>query len=412
MSHLYVNGPLNVIRFEGPLGKNKKVFYFFIMAMSDSVVYETMCDSYESIDLVNYIYDSTQKIKSRKLHSFIYTNINKQIINEKEKINPYSERRSYENEIIDLIKRNTEAKKKDEPIKYYVSESIEYINYIYYDVYKLIGRDILNMIIDTIISSFQEYNYTADTCWIFDKIICNLLIIKKITYEVAKLFEIENKTKKTTPKLSNDEYQKYIDETTNNLIKNNVEPIQQSIKKYPIKNIQDTHKKEMIELINIINQMIDESIKDLDYAQSIGYIQKNVRDPNSGSNIYGVNYSEINLIVEKNKNNIYEISDIYKKITVTVSEAYCLNTILDDKFIDNCIVCAKYISIENIIEILLKTYNFEITHVAYSSEKDITKLNKTIKNGEKNKDYNALSLFCPQIYKQCVDLVQFPENFS
>ena len=63
----------------------------------------------------------------------------------------------------------------------------------------------------------------------------------------------------------------------------------------------------------------------------------------------------------------------------------------------------------NYIYFLIKNYDFKITHYVYSQEKDLDKLNKFIK---KNSYKEISNLFFPEKLIQCIDINNFPENFS
>lgn len=105
---------------------------------------------------------------------------------------------------------------------------------------------------------------------------------------------------------------------------------------------------------------------------------------------------------------IYEVSeDEFAKLT----DIYFLRRFLDKDYITNAIVYTGGLHSMNYVEILIKYFDFKITHVAYSSIKDMDALTKEIKTKVKNR-VDLDNLLKPPEFYQCSDITHFPKNFE
>ena len=113
------------------------------------------------------------------------------------------------------------------------------------------------------------------------------------------------------------------------------------------------------------------------------------------------------------------ISDkIYNDILLlgtSLKDLYFIRRFIDKKYINNSILITPFASMINIIYILIKYFNYKITHIdnlnkSININKYMLKLSFKFENIN-----NLLDIFCKKrndfIY-QCTNLIDFPVNFS
>nr|URM62503.1 hypothetical protein [Mimivirus sp.] len=92
-------------------------------------------------------------------------------------------------------------------------------------------------------------------------------------------------------------------------------------------------------------------------------------------------------------------------------DIYFLRRFLDKKYITNAIVYTGMFHSTTYIQILIKNFDFKITHVSYSSINNMKELNNRIKTtnlGEKEIN----EIFLQKMYTQCSDMTNFPDMFQ
>jgi hypothetical protein len=91
-----------------------------------------------------------------------------------------------------------------------------------------------------------------------------------------------------------------------------------------------------------------------------------------------------------------------------VTDFYFLRRFLDKKYITNGIAYNGAIHSIHFAYILVKYFDFEITHVFASEETNMKKLNNIIKNSQYNKKLEFI--FYPTSINQCINMKNFPKN--
>jgi hypothetical protein len=91
-----------------------------------------------------------------------------------------------------------------------------------------------------------------------------------------------------------------------------------------------------------------------------------------------------------------------------------LRRFLDKNYITNGIVYAGAAHIATFVSILVKEFNFKITHVAKSKFDNIEQLEKEIINSGGNFENVSRIMELLDVFnsKQCSDISTFPKNFS
>ena len=131
---------------------------------------------------------------------------------------------------------------------------------------------------------------------------------------------------------------------------------------------------------------------------------------------------EKKIYLKKNNGNYYKnISILREKIDILDNnienfyamfmDLYTIRRIIDKNYNTNSILYAGLAHCINIINILVKNFDFNITHT-YFKEVSVNELNKRFKNEEYNYDnMNLQNLLLPEYLTQCTNMKNFPDMF-
>ena len=132
---------------------------------------------------------------------------------------------------------------------------------------------------------------------------------------------------------------------------------------------------------------------------------------NEIANVNNIN-NDINIKID---NELSNNALIFLDLNVILTDLYFLRRFLDKKYIKNGILYTGAAHLCNISYILVKYFNYNITHFNYISDENIN-INDYIKNLS-NTDYinDLVNIFKKEIddkIYQCTDLFNFPDNFT
>jgi uncharacterized protein DUF5847 len=176
-----------------------------------------------------------------------------------------------------------------------------------------------------------------------------------------------------------------------------------------IKTTLDSHIKDLSQKFVTLVEQIEISIKKfIEYGDSVHQnIGKLNKDPVvNDSYIYGLPRRIMRDLV---KNIATNIDDMDYKIMVCFSklmDIYFLRRFLDKDYITNAIVYTGAAHSVNYINILVKTFDFKVTHASYSKISSMDELNAKIKSSDITEE-----LFYPTEFNQCSDVTNFPKDF-
>ena len=335
----YINGPINFAHLRGSIDGIDKNIYFFMDSHYD-LDNQTRCESFNSIDISQYLYQKI--IEAKKPLDFFMeirsTNIDTIITNKRD---------IYIKEVISLFKSEYIVEKEEDNkiIRYSKSNPIVKLHYLdvrdhlkLFDVLNIIEDDIKNNI-ELFINNFNNIE-KKDTYR--QNILNNIELIKK------KIIKIKNKIIKNESNTydKNTKSQKYY--------------LNKIINKY-----EDQHLKTNI--IDFINNYYDAVIYSLykEFGKLDGYMRKN--DNIDEKMLYAL----IDSIRDK-------ITDLYSLFT----DAFLLRRILDKKYVKKAIVYSGRQHSLNCIFFLVKYYNFKIIKIYDSTEKDVNKLTEQISKAD------------------------------
>ena len=357
-----INGPNNVAR----LTDGKKILYIFGDVHFDER-YQNECelnDDYDSIDIDKLLFKFMKNEKNREFDLFIECD-NKNFIPEKNNIS----RQKYIYQINKLVKSNIDIKNN----KIIINKKYSNFRFHYFDIRSNLYLD------DKLWNYIHKYNsyyypYSILTCKIIIEDSNNIINLLNKYYDYL-INDYKN----------NKELDKLLNIYENNNIKKIINKL---FNNYVLKNIKftiDNYKK----LINFITKSIDDlQNKFIDELKKIKIL------------------SYIELELEKN-------IDYLVSINVILTDLYFLRIFLDKKYIKNTIVYCGSDHMFDYIYFLTKYFNFKMTNIYYKDKSykldkiDTTNISyfkeykKYLINYNKNLEFN-----------QCVDLIDFPINFS
>lgn len=327
----YINGPTNFAHLSGSInGINKNIFLFSDTHLD--INDQTRCDSFDSIDISQYLYKLIKNSKEQ-LDFFLeirQSEISKSLSNKRD---------IYINDVIEMFK--SEFSLKGDKVKY--SKSNPHVRLHYLDI-----RDHLDMFY---ILHIIQYDMNE----IFNLIIKNIgnikeninkitKLIKTIKYYLNKLYENKN----DVTFLPQDIYMKeekqkyYFDKVINKYVNNNL--------KNNITLFLNEH------FLYIYNEL----------SLSLKYVNDHLK-------YYELKYKD-ETFINKFKENLQTMYDSSVDIYSLFVDVYLLRRILDKDYITNCIIYSGSQHSANYIYFLIKYCDFKLINIQKSIEPDKIKL--------------------------------------
>ena len=391
---MLINGPVNVVRLAGEINGIKKLLYVFFdhhINLSE----QTECESYDSKDIVTYLY-KTFKSTNKPLDFFFEvksTNIGKQNIPPFKNIYIRNIAKFYnKSKFNDSTKKNIKSNVRFHylDIRDYLEKNIYYYNDLLYTHARNIlkNKDILS----------NDYNNIIEACTqlIFELEIYKNFFENDINKKLSRLNTKDTKDK--TPKY---DILYFLNKIT---------------KKYKTKDIINKVKKNYF---SDILEKINNSIKYLNEIKSLTLEKEN----------YVYRYYDEKIKFTKNKDNtilhdlyfnkpemnqfIYKLDDLADivhtdivYIFLKITDLFFLRRFLDKDYVTNAISYTGAAHSINYINFLVSNFDFKITHYSYSEETNLEKLNMIAKNDIYKLDF----ILHPQKLIQCSDLSSFPTD--
>ena len=336
----YINGPTNFAHLQGSIDSIDKNIYFFMDSHYD-LDNQTRCESFNSIDISQYLYKIIKETK-QPLDFFMEicsTNIDTVITNKKD---------IYIKDVISLFKTEFIIKKEDN-IDVMCSKNNKNVRLHYLDIRDHLELfDVLNIIdddmkinVELLINNFN--NNEKDTY--MQNILNNIESIKKKIKIIKhnKKIVLQNKLNNYNKTTESQKY--YLNKVINKYEDNDLK-----------KNINE-----------FINNYYDTVIYSLykEFGKLEGYMEKN-------------NTIDEKMLYALIESIIGKITDLYSLFT----DAFLLRRILDKKYVKKAIVYSGRQHSLNCIFFLVKYYDFKIIKIYDSSEKDVNKLTEQIYNAD------------------------------
>jgi len=401
---IYLSGPVNIVRLEGKVDNIKKVIYLFF----DYHIFSTECKSVDSIDVHKYFikfFESLSKDKSEKIFDFFVETFSHDIEKEQNSDkfrakNNYLQnvRKIFSNLIKITTKNKIHSPDKYKNVRLHFTDIRDLI-------YKNNAMDPSNHTVDAIYD--HSYNMKCSNFSVenYKKTLINLENTQKNSFDIINSFENSNSKFKLdksivgvvedrTKKFKGSDYDKII----NNLF-------------YKMR-----HEYKNNEISAIMNNVLSCYFLSGMYSL-IQKIKKATEIMNNNKKMFEhtKNFSHKKLddtfLSEYLDNLSNKLSDIGQKDLTTYSiliDCYMIRRMLDKKYITNCLYYAGAAHTSNIIYILIKYFNFKMTHCSYNKY-DVNEFNDKIKHMTID---DILENLVPDEFYQCSNLKNFPVNFE
>jgi len=397
---VFISGPINIVRLEGDVLSNqetiKKTLYLFF----DIHVGTTECIDIKSINIEKYLYKIIDK--QNKTHPQISYDLFLETFSSR--ISDYDSGLKGEVYLEHMRKFFSYLDKDDK------HKSIKNLRLHYFDV-----RDVFTMekftpngslfsklryLIRTIAFEHNTHPGSFKAC---DEILA--IHIKKIT-QMHFLFSNEIKYIKSDKRVDSDDINDNLDELTYDIFMNNI--IYKLKYKYNNKNIEDKLNKIInIYLTNLSTELL-ENLKKL--RKMLTEVQDTSKEHHDDLYKSGSLYEEIKL--NKKLYNFHEFSlivfDKLRKLLVNLTDVFFIRRYLDKNYINHGLHYAGAYHSTNVINILVKYFDFKITNVTYAS----IPIDEMEAKFKKSTDvYDLRKFVIPSRLYQCSNLKGFPANF-
>ena len=412
----YVSGPVNTVRLEGSINGVKKIIYLFMDFHAD-LHHQTECEDIRSLDIDKYLvqtFDKAyEKYPNKMFDLFVennpmYTLRSGRIVMNKKGTYLFDQTRK-------LVKQGINMKED----KMYLSESIKNVRFHFADIREYTVRN------DNIeMSIMRTCNVIKQSGYVLRSDIIGLSEMTKILtsyvgYIYTSIYDKDTNSSKSPVmfvdnekklmEYTNDDYKKISDKIVYKLKKKYTHDIVKSNINYIIGNEIHTDFKFFFDKTTSYNKFLNEYIKVFqDYnANNINNILVKNK---SGYYYYGFGPDHNNII-----NQISSLYDIFFNynvcgIGVNLMDAYVMRRVLDKDYVNNAIIYTGAAHSINYIRILIKYFDFKLTHYSYLKDNNINKVQDIVK---KSKHVNELNeYFFPLVLLQCSNLESFPPLFS
>jgi hypothetical protein len=408
----FINGPVNVMRLEGKVGKIKKVLYVYFDIHND-INKQSKCENIRAENITSHFvknFDEIHKLNDKYVDFFLETYPMLSVFKESTR-DEFKYTDIYLRNLRELFKQsftyNIEKK------KIYTSAEFPHTRLHYIDIRDLFIYDIMFLSLPNMIAYFNKY------CWNG-----HYIIKQDISYFINELNKINEKIMSVQQLFSDG------NETTSNKEK----------KQDKTQDKKKTKKREKMEisLSKIINK-IKNTYKNNDIKSKINeYSYKTLHESfNSYNNTYTTIIKYLNEIdtyintIEKNNitriNTETEMINNFEKIYLPqlsilfreyerylwdigcyMIDIYFLRRYLDKDYITNGIIYTGAHHSMNYVYFLIKYMDFKLTHYSHLGC-SLTEIHKLIKNS--NSFDEVYTQLLPQ-YFQCSNIASFPKYFD
>lgn len=407
MTHLskQISGPINVARLEGKINGIDKVLYVF-MDWHLGVDIQTECDDLFSPDIQKYFVYSFEGLnKKDKKYDFFFEITPTRVVGEVENY-----KGKYIREVVKVFRRSFNYDPTSN--KVLTSKIFKNVRFHYTDIRDYASFDNIydsfSNILDYALSMLRNTYTTPNSVAYIINFLTTVSEKVKTLYNI--ILDIENK-------------KVVIEKQKMSVIKKETNDNEKATLTYILNKTMTKYENENIK--KIIRSFIDEEIKTklMDITNYSDHIKKSFekyRDsliyPNQLNkdqyNGYWYGFSTItsrNMLVDI-VNKIEILFDKYSNCYARLMDIYFLRRFLDKDYITNGITYSGASHSICFIYVLVKFFDFKITHISYSSEKNLDDLAKKIHNIDFGDEIDGL--FYPPTLNQCSDMSKFPDNFA
>lgn len=391
-----INGPINIVRMEGYVNGIKKIIYIFF-DVHIPITKQTRCPNFSSLDIYQYL--AINLSKSKNIIDFMFEeNLSYTTLPDNMKSEMYIQEVSHFFNA--KFNENIIKKKNDEKVN---------VRFHYIDVRDKMGHDVSYYINDiyNFICGMRDDRYLFNNSYIemiemsVNESITNLnmwhdLLFGDMSSGIKQYHKIVSQKKNDILKIIVKIKSKY----KNSQVLSNMKDLF---------NLIDRQFGHMIDKLNEFMSIIDMNMDMIDVIQNDKLNYSKSQD----GYIFGISNEEYRDFMSDIITKIEYISDTNTKLFANIMDIFFLRRFLDKDYIDHAIVYTGCAHSVNYIQHLMTKYDFKITHVSYSFEKDINKLNNHLKkyNDTSNRLEYEKNLYIPYLL-QCSSMAHFPEGFE
>ena len=410
--HIYVNGPMNVVRLENKK-LNKVIYIFFDTHLSASSQFR--CESIRSTNISEFLVDTfdKSKLKSNKIYDFMIEREPSKAL----KID-YNKKGKYLDEIIYLFHKSYKMNKGIAV----PSEEISNVRFHWTDIRDYILNITYNYVFDYVPEAIRNLENKFNILHVNQFSNIMHMIDGHITFLYEILYE--------TPNLNNISVTKPIFTNTGSVLADFlIKEYQQITENFAYKIIKSyTHKHIQEKIVHIINhELMDIFIKFFELMKTTEVEIDNIRNRllvigdndmtyalkprKDGTKFYGMETSELDEYLGFfNSVNRKIFKYVIKGISTYIMDLYLLRRFLDKDYVTNTITYTGAGHSVDYIRLLVKYFDFDITNCSYVKDGDITEATNVIKKSDKLEE--LFELFLEPVAVQCVDMKGFPELFE
>lgn len=405
-----VSGPVNIMRLEGTINGIKKVIYLF-MDYHMNVNSQTQCENVFSDDVQKYFIKNFYKLnRGSKMYDF-FVEINPSELAEvthKKGVLHKDYKEKYIEEIVKFFRKIFRYDSKKNKVS--VNKYFKNIRLHYLDIRDYYKHNIQSKVYE--MSNIAHSFMRTDDIDIngLEQIIRSMQVLRDhLEFIIRILSKTHHKSKISKSKIIKDNSRGAID----------VQALEYLASKMKTSYSNDYVKKIMNMLIDTTIENFEQTIKDIDdattefseYANNIyGASNKLVKDENTSYLYsYGLSANTIRQMIVNITNKVeILIDEKFIEFFARFTDIYFLRRFLDKKYITNAITYTGALHSNTYVYVLVKFFNFKITHASYSKITDMTKLTAEVK---KRSLMEIQELILPDVFHQCSDMKQFPADF-
>ena len=407
-----VSGPVNVIRLEGTVHGIKKVIYLF-MDYHMNVDNQTQCENVFSEDVQKYFTNSFYALnEGTKIYDFFVEIYPSELADTRYQrgIVKRDHKDKYIEEVVKLFRKIFRYDTKTNKVS--INRLFKNIRLHYLDVrdyYKHTVHDRVSKMVG-IARSFMK-NDDIDINGL-DQIIRLMETMRNhLEFIVDILAGTPNKSQKKSSqvKLIKENPSNALDVQALEYITNK---IRHRYKYADVKKVMNSLIENTVDNFETVIDELDETIDLFNtYADEIEKTSnKLIKDANTSYMFnYGLSAYTIRQMITDIVNKVESlVEEKFIEFFARFTDIYFLRRFLDKDYITNAIVYSGALHSSTYISILVKSFNFKITHASYTKISDMNKLTAEVK---KRSLMEMQDLVLPVKFQQCSDMTHFPEEF-
>jgi len=400
-----ISGPVNVVRLKGNIHNINKVIYLF-MDYHINVTSQTQCENIFSEDIQKYFTNSFYHLsEENKMYDFFVEIYPSELASTKyqKEIPQKDYKKKYIEEVVKIFRkifRYDPKKNKVSVNKLFKSVRLHYLDvrdYFKHGLFDkmselseichgfMVADDINPLDLNNVINLMQSIkDHLELTINILKKTINKVpktKIIKEKPTDIESLEYLANKMKKSYKHSD-------VKNVMNMLIVDSIKNF-----KYTIEEIEADTKtfKTYVDDIIASNGKL---IKDTNTSYLYNY----------GLSSYSIRYMIIDIVNKIESLNDEKIVEFFARFT----DIYFLRRFLDKDYITNAIVYSGALHSNTYVYMLVKYFDFKITHASYTKVHNLNKLTDEIK---KKSLMEIQELILPRTFDQCSNMENFPIDF-